>query len=58
MKTNTFKQNFTFKNLVVPLVVMVAFVGVGNPKSNSKNLSSAGKCSLPPMTHSDFCGSA
>lgn len=29
MKTNTFKQNFTFKNLVVPLVVMVAFVGVG-----------------------------
>jgi ferredoxin-type protein NapH len=29
MKANTFKQNLTFKNLVVPLVVMVAFVGVG-----------------------------
>jgi polyferredoxin len=29
MKTNTFKDNLTFKNLVVPLVVMAAFVGVG-----------------------------
>ena len=29
MKANTFKQNLTFKNLVVPLVIMVAFVGVG-----------------------------
>ncbi|HET9912299.1 MAG TPA: 4Fe-4S binding protein [Anaerolineales bacterium] len=29
MKTNTFKNNLMFKNLVVPLVVMVAFVGVG-----------------------------
>jgi ferredoxin-type protein NapH len=29
MKTNTFKQNLTFKNLVVPLVIIVAFVGVG-----------------------------
>ena len=29
MKTNMFKDNLTFKNLIVPLVVMVAFVGLG-----------------------------
>jgi polyferredoxin len=29
MKTNTFKNNLTFKNLVVPLVVMLVFVGIG-----------------------------
>jgi polyferredoxin len=28
-KMNTFKTNLTIKNLVVPLVVMVAFVGIG-----------------------------
>ena len=28
MKTNTFKNNLTFKNLVVPMVVMFAFWGV------------------------------
>src|SRR5512147_1514362 len=29
MKTDMFKNNLAFKNLIVPLVVMVAFVGVG-----------------------------
>lgn len=28
MKTNTFKQNLTFKNLIVPITVMLAFWGV------------------------------
>lgn len=28
MKTNTFKQNLTFKNLIVPIIVMLAFWGI------------------------------
>ncbi len=54
--TNSCK-NVSAYDYTVPLSGCI-LVLVNNPKGNSRNLSNAGKCSLPLMTHSDFCGSA
>jgi hypothetical protein len=54
--TNSCK-NVSAYDYIAPLSDYIPVL-FNNPKGNSKNLSGAGQPSLPPVTHSDFCGSA